>query len=490
MLFLLGRFIIKGGRLYVGQTEGCSRSPRTKWASPFVPGQHGTHDECFTKYVLWFRSQKELREFLNEIAGRELACECPPGQPCHADFLASQARMKPDRHNNIPAAIQRRGKLLPQLVMASLVGTATSAYPGQGEMWPQWGLDAAIRIEWIRGIQIPVFDDLVNCAPFTAFPGFLEGLDLDADGPLGPTLMTGYTRGQRRLVEGDQRGSFFAADAVAQIVPLGLTADGHFPAAAKYASQGKFPMNGGLAVETDLQCAAAWTVAKMGNLANARTSCYKAVVALPERLQPLSVHFRKASKAQLLRLPQRYMWPSWLAVAVILLQWPDVNFPLRYITGFQSLGMLEATRVLRQVPHIAPVPVRDLLASAPSAFAALDGCIPTDEAARFLLAESHKDLSKGFAGPLMTKAEADTKWGMGQWLPMPRFETIQASGKHRPTDYGKRFGHNSASGFTETVECCSAFQPVVHARALTQQAMLQGTRAQLSQQMLETGGED
>ena len=329
---------LAGSAVYVGQTEGCSRSPRTKWASPFVPGRHGTHDECFTKYVLWFRSQKELRESLNEIAGRELACECPPGQPCHADFLASQARMKPDRHNRTPAAIQRRGKLLPQLVMASLVGTATSAYPEQGEIhqrWPQWGLDAAIRsffpIEWTRGIQIPVLDDLVNCAPFTAFPEFLESLDLDADGPLGPTLRPGHTRGQRRLAEGDQRGSFFAADAVAQIVPLlGLTADGHFSAAARYASQGKSPMNDGLAVETDLQCAAAWTVANMGNLANARTSCYKAVVALAERLQPLSVHLRKRQQGAVVQVASK-IHAAFLAVAVILHQWPDVNLPLRYV---------------------------------------------------------------------------------------------------------------------------------------------------------------
>ena len=71
-----------------------------------------------------------------------------------------------------------------------------------------------------------------------------------------------------------------------------------------------------------------------------------------------------------------------------------------------------------------------------------------------------------------------------------RVETIQASGKHRPIDDGRRFGHNSASGFTETIEWCSAFQPVVPARALTQQAMLQGAKEQLSRQTLETGGED
>ena len=67
---------------------------------------------------------------------------------------------------------------------------------------------------------------------------------------------------------------------------------------------------------------------------------------------------------------------------------------------------------------------------------------------------------------------------------------IFIKGFYRPIDDGKRFGHNSASGFEETIECCSAFQPAVHARALAQQAVLQGCNDLLSQQMLETGGED
>ena len=301
--------------------------------------------------------------------------------------------------------------------------------------------------------------------------------------------MTSYSRGQRRLAEGDQKGFFFAADAVAQIVPLGLTADSHFSTAASYARQGRFPMNEVLAVETDLQCATAWTVANADTLADARTSCYKAVVALAERLQRLSLHLRQRQQGAVAKVAAK-MHVAFLAVAMILLQWPDDSLPGRYVTGLQNLGLLEPTRVLRQHPHIATVAVRELLASAPAAFAALDSCVPTDEAARFLLAESHKDLSKGFAGPLVTKDEADLKWGAGQRLPMPRFETVQASGKHRPIDDGRWFGHNSASGFTETVECCSAFQPVFHARALAQQAVLQGAEVKLSQQELETGGGD
>ena len=47
-------------------------------------------------------------------------------------------------------------------------------------------------------------------------------------------------------------------------------------------------MDDGLAVEIDLQSAASWTVSRIRDLADARSSCYKAVAALADRLQPLS----------------------------------------------------------------------------------------------------------------------------------------------------------------------------------------------------------
>ena len=137
-----------------------------------------------------------------------------------------------------------------------------------------------------------------------------------------------------------------------------------------------------------------------------------------------------------------------------------------------------------------PVPLTEVLAKAPEAFNMLHGCRLADESARFLIAECHQDFRKGFAGPLMIGQEADRKSGTGKWLSMLRFETVHASGKQGPIDDGKRFGHNSASGFTETIECCSSFQPVVHARALVEQATQQGKLTHLSQQTLETGGED
>lgn len=74
----------------------------TKWGNPFVMGQQRTRAECvdlFRKlccgYICLTRGDpEEQRRYLNtlradlpELAGKNLACWCPKGEPCHADVL-------------------------------------------------------------------------------------------------------------------------------------------------------------------------------------------------------------------------------------------------------------------------------------------------------------------------------------------------------------------------------------------------------------------
>ena len=75
----------------------------------------------------------------------------------------------------------------------------------------------------------------------------------------------------------------------------------------------------------------------------------------------------------------------------------------------------------------------------------------SSEEAAFLKVECLKDAGRGFGSQLMSEEEADRRFGGQRWLPMPRFEIIQASGKKRPIDDGSRFRHNEAAGFKETM---------------------------------------
>lgn len=74
----------------------------TKWGNPFIVGKHGTRAECvdlFEKMLAGYTcvstgdSDKQIayREMVlrdrGELAGKNLACWCPIGAPCHADVL-------------------------------------------------------------------------------------------------------------------------------------------------------------------------------------------------------------------------------------------------------------------------------------------------------------------------------------------------------------------------------------------------------------------
>jgi len=75
----------------------------TKWGNPFVVGAHGTRAECvdlFHKLLAGYicisngpameeqeTYLKMVRASRDELRGKNLACWCPPDQPCHADVL-------------------------------------------------------------------------------------------------------------------------------------------------------------------------------------------------------------------------------------------------------------------------------------------------------------------------------------------------------------------------------------------------------------------
>lgn len=61
---------------------------RGPWGNPFKVTATRTAAEAVTLYRGYLRSRPELvaRARL-ELAGRDLACWCRPGDPCHADVL-------------------------------------------------------------------------------------------------------------------------------------------------------------------------------------------------------------------------------------------------------------------------------------------------------------------------------------------------------------------------------------------------------------------
>lgn len=71
------------GAVYVGRP--------TRWGNPFV-ARASSRAETVTKYRSWAAAQPELVAAARvELAGRDLVCWCPLGEPCHADVLLELA---------------------------------------------------------------------------------------------------------------------------------------------------------------------------------------------------------------------------------------------------------------------------------------------------------------------------------------------------------------------------------------------------------------
>lgn len=67
----------------------------TKWGNPFVPGKDGVADRETAVRLFregtarpgWAIGTMTAESVRRELRGRNLACWCSPGGPCHADVL-------------------------------------------------------------------------------------------------------------------------------------------------------------------------------------------------------------------------------------------------------------------------------------------------------------------------------------------------------------------------------------------------------------------
>lgn len=74
------------GAVYVGRP--------TRWGNPFRPGEEAAaRAEVVALFAEMFAAlpEPEQAELLAPLRGRDLACWCPLGEPCHADYLLVRA---------------------------------------------------------------------------------------------------------------------------------------------------------------------------------------------------------------------------------------------------------------------------------------------------------------------------------------------------------------------------------------------------------------
>lgn len=89
-------------RIQRKRTKGWRMPPNTvnvcrpgKWGNPFVVGEDGSAAECVEKFAMdigFINSRLNFGyEEIQELRGKNLACWCKNGEPCHADVLLKLA---------------------------------------------------------------------------------------------------------------------------------------------------------------------------------------------------------------------------------------------------------------------------------------------------------------------------------------------------------------------------------------------------------------
>lgn len=96
-------------RIQRKRTKGWKMPPDTisvtrpgKWGNPFVVGGHyisgigkkgviHSNEMAVSLYRVWVVDQLRIMECIEELRGKNLACFCKEGEPCHADVLLELA---------------------------------------------------------------------------------------------------------------------------------------------------------------------------------------------------------------------------------------------------------------------------------------------------------------------------------------------------------------------------------------------------------------
>lgn len=85
----------KGSKL--PENTVCVTRP-SRWGNPFVVGKFGTAQECVDEYVKQFLAphenpiineiiERNRRTVVEQLKGKNIACWCKIGDPCHGDVL-------------------------------------------------------------------------------------------------------------------------------------------------------------------------------------------------------------------------------------------------------------------------------------------------------------------------------------------------------------------------------------------------------------------
>ncbi len=188
---------------------------------------------------------------------------------------------------------------------------------------------------------------------------------------------------------------------------MGLSKEDHLLQALAIAD-GPFPLDTSDSADLDLRCAARWMASNVQDLHERRRCLWKPLAALAIRLRPVSEDICKL-QAPTVRAVAGSLNIAFVAALVLILSWPDTSLPERYLFGFSQVGILENSGTMRDL-HLRPEDQppqteAEVMARSEELVEQFLRTKHKREEDEFLHAECVRDLARGTAGPLMSRAE-------------------------------------------------------------------------------------
>ena len=251
--------------------------------------------------------------------------------------------------------------------------------------------------------------------------------------------------GQQRAASSSKRG-------LTHIVEAGLGKEGHMKVAQALPS----PFESDQPTDDDLDFAARALGAWGPLLPRWREKQQKALARLLRLLQPLDEALQENMPPSV-RKVQRSAGPAGMALLTTLLRWPDYDQPSRYVRGFPIIERIQTSGLYRQsaAELLDAYDVNEAFFGEPAeAFVTSIKNLPRPKDADKVAALVQKEIEKGYQAEGVLAHDMDTRFGKGQWRPMPLFALTQAS-KDRLIADAKRGEHNDWTTEEERLQVIS-----------------------------------
>ena len=484
--------------VYIGRGHHTHRLATTDWSSPYIPGLHGSPEECMSFYTFHLR-QSGLVNRLHELRGKTLVCDCRQEQPCHGDVLLAEEWL--NRQPRRIQAHQGRGQDRANLISTtSLQGVVLAALLAQG-----WALPAAVPLHFsqetvVRAFRkllpehvdaampkFPMLEDLINSPPFSSYADWRYEMQLDMTGPWGPADTSGKLRFGVRVADGAQQGALAHKAALPQLVSFGLSPDEHFHASMRVASS-PLPTEQEPMMDDDLHYAAHATSRNRGALRRLRDHFVGSIKELSRRLQGVTTYLRRTLHQQVKPvLAKRHV--ALVMVGTIITLWPDFSYGVDLMEGMPGVGHSVPCGAFPAQPYRLVQP-EEILRDAREHNVEMEARVRPTQHDVFLLETGKADAEAGFASKPMTKQELRSFVRGQPYRLIRRKVIVQPNGKKRAIDDADEGGQTLLSSDGNKLLLCSALRPVQHSRLICSKLELEGVQLATLQDDLESGGED